>query len=24
VIAVGRVEPGWAPFLGLEVDAVPA
>ena len=24
VIAVGRIEPGWAPFLGLEADAVPA
>jgi 5-methylcytosine-specific restriction endonuclease McrA len=24
VIAVGRIDPGWAPFLGLEADAVPA
>jgi hypothetical protein len=24
VIAVGRIEPGWEPFLGLEIDAVPA
>jgi 5-methylcytosine-specific restriction endonuclease McrA len=24
VIAVGRIEPGWAPYLGLEPDAVPA
>jgi 5-methylcytosine-specific restriction endonuclease McrA len=24
VIAVGRIEPGWEPFLGMEADAVPA
>jgi 5-methylcytosine-specific restriction endonuclease McrA len=24
VIAVGRVEPGWEPFLGLEPDAASA
>jgi hypothetical protein len=24
VIAVGHIEPGWVPYLGLEADAVPA